>query len=261
MLKSSPIPALQRITSAQNPLIRHMKKLAEQKSYRREQREFLCDGYKLLAEALSSDAEISALLFADGASLPPLPDEVRRVSVPAGLLSAISPSETPQGVLFSCRMPEPTPPSGTLKPGRYLVLDGVQDPGNVGTILRTADAFHADGIFLLPGCADPYNPKTIRATMGSVFRQPFRELSPEEIKEILDASGIPLLAAMPGGDALDIRDAPLRSAAVLIGSEGRGISPKMLSYAAGKVSIPMPGRSESLNAAVAAALILWEMIR
>jgi TrmH family RNA methyltransferase len=261
MQQSVSVPAPQRITSAQNPLIRHMKKLADQKSYRREQREFLCDGYKLLTEALSSDGRISTLLFADGVSLPPLPDEVRRVSVPAGLLSALSPSETPQGVLFSCRMPEPSPPSGTLKPGHYLVLDGVQDPGNVGTILRTADAFKADGVFLLPGCADPYNPKTIRATMGSVFRQPFQELSPDELKAFLDASGIPLFAAMPGGDAVDIRQKPLRCAAVVIGSEGRGISPKMLSYAAGKVSIPMPGRSESLNAAIAAALMLWEMIR
>ena len=141
-----------------------------------------------------------------------------------------------------------------------LLLDGIQDPGNLGTILRTADALQIPAV-LLDGCADPYNPKTVRASMGAVFRtQPVRMTRQQAIAACRDA-GIPLLATAMSADAVDLRQAELPSAAVIIGSEGQGICQELFDAAQGKIIIPMSPRCESLNAAVAAAIVLWQMKR
>ena len=159
------------ITSRQNPLCTHLRKLAASASYRRQRGEFLCDSPKLLKEALLWGAEVRTVVATAGVDLPELPLGVRQVEVPAEVMKSLSPMETPQGTLFTCAIhTEPLPEM--LAGRRYVVLDTLQDPGNVGTILRTADAFHADGMFLVNGCADLYNPKTLRATMGAVFRCP-----------------------------------------------------------------------------------------
>ena len=155
------------ITSRQNPLCTHLRKLAASASYRRQRGEFLCDSPKLLKEALLWGAEVRTVVATAGVDLPELPLGVRQVEVPADVMKSVSPMETPQGTLFTCAIhTEPLPEM--LAGRRYVVLDTLQDPGNVGTILRTADAFHADGMFLVNGCADLYNPKTLRATMGGV---------------------------------------------------------------------------------------------
>ena len=162
---------MEKITSRQNPLCTHLRKLASSASYRRQRGEFLCDSPKLLREALLWGAEIRTIVATEGVELPELPLGVRQVEVPADVMKSLSPMETPQGTLFVCAM-RPAALPETLTGRRYVVLDTLQDPGNVGTILRTADAFHADGMFLVNGCADLYNPKTLRATMGAVFRCP-----------------------------------------------------------------------------------------
>ena len=159
------------ITSRQNPLCTHLRKLAASASYRRQRGEFLCDSPKLLKEALLWGAEVRTVVATAGVDLPELPLGVRQVEVPADVMKSVSPMETPQGTLFVCAMRPAVLPE-RLTGRRYVVLDTLQDPGNVGTILRTADAFHADGMFLVNGCADLYNPKTLRATMGAVFRCP-----------------------------------------------------------------------------------------
>ena len=148
-----------------------------------------------------------------------------------------------------------------LEGHRWLVLDGVQDPGNVGTVWRTADAFGADGLLLCNGCADPWNPKTVRATMGAVFRLSVYEGTLKDAAERLAAASVPLYAAALGEDTQDIRDVPLEKAAVIIGSEGRGVSDEALLLSQKTVRIPMRARCESLNAAVAASVVLWEMAR
>ena len=150
---------------------------------------------------------------------------------------------------------------GELTGERYLVLDGVQDPGNVGTIWRTADAFGVDGLILCNGCADPWNPKTVRATMGAVFRLPAYESTLETAAEKLVRAGIPLYATALREDTEDIRDVSFDQAAVVIGSEGRGVSRQALELCGKTVKIPMRARCESLNAAVAASVVLWEMAR
>ena len=142
-----------------------------------------------------------------------------------------------------------------------MVLDGVQDPGNVGTIWRTADAFDCDGLVLLPGCADPYGPKTVRASMGAVFRRSVWTCTAQELAEVLQRSDIPLYGAALRDDTLDARAVDYSRAALAIGSEGRGLTDEVLSLCRKTIRIPMAERCESLNAAIAAAVLLWEAYR
>ena len=174
-------------------------------AYRRQTGECLCDSPKLLREAAQWGADVRTVVSVlpwDG----PLPDHVRQVLVPPEVMSSISPAKTPQGVLFTCTIPV-LPVPETLPGRRYVVLDGVQDPGNVGTVLRTLDAFDADGLLLTGGCADPFGPKTVRASMGAVFRRPVWSVTPEELGALLRRSGIPLYGAALRPDALDARQA------------------------------------------------------
>lgn len=246
----------ERITSRANPLCAHFRKLASSRAYRQEAGEFLCDSPKLLREACLWGAPVRTVLHTPGVPLPDLDGaDVREVS--ESVMAAVSPMETPQGVVFTCAMaPPPLPPR--LEPGRYLVLDGIQDPGNAGTILRTADAFDCRAVFLLPGCADLYSPKTLRSAMGAHFRSAQWSCTLEDAAALFRAAGVPLYAAALGPDTADVRRVDLTSAALVIGSEGRGVSPQALAACQGTVQIPMSGRCESLNAAVAAAVLLWE---
>ena len=250
---------MERITSRTNPLISRLRRLAARPSARREEGATLGEGPKLLEEALRWGARLETVVTVPGFSLPPLPEETRLVEVPEDLLRAVAQTETPQGVLFVWRVPDTALPSALTGP--CLVLDGVQDPGNVGTIWRTADAFGAQSVVLCPGCADPWGPKTVRATMGACFRLPVYQGGLEEIAAALERGNTPLYGAALGEHTIDVRQADLGSAAVIIGSEGRGVSPLGLSLCAGTVKIPMRPRCESLNAAVAAGVVLWEMAR
>lgn len=251
---------MERITSRTNPLMTHIRKLSSSAAYRREQGEYLCDSPKLLREALLWGAELTAVVATDGVAVPELPRGVRCVSVPEDVMASISPMKTPQGVLFTCRLPRTALPE-TLEGKRYMVLDGVQDPGNVGTIWRTADAFGCDGLILLPGCADPYSAKTVRSSMGAVFRCPLWTAAPVEMKEVLQRSGIPLYGAALREDTLDAREVDYTRAALAIGSEGRGLTEEMLGLCDRTIRIPMTERCESLNAAIAATVLLWEAYR
>ena len=248
---------MERITSRQNPLMAHIRKLSASRAYREKTEEYLGDGVKLLEEAAKWGAALTAVVCTEGTALPSLPKGVRLVEVPEELMTYISPMEAPQGALFLAKRPDLRPPD-RLDGRRYLALEGVQDPGNVGTILRTADAFEADGLFLLEGCADLYNPKTVRASMGAVFRRPVWRCALEELTELLHAQGLPLYGAALRSDTLDVRQADLKRAAVLVGSEGRGLSQAALDACTATVKIPMSPRCESLNAAAAAAVLLWE---
>lgn len=250
---------IERITSRKNPLITHIRKLESSRSYRREQSEFLGDGVKLLAEAVKWKAPLTTVVSTPEAKLPPLPETVRQVEVPEDVMASISPAKSPQGALFLCRTGDLTLPE--LTGARYLVLDGLQDPGNVGAIWRTADALGADGLILVNGCADPYNAKTVRATMGAVFRLPLWETAPAELAAALKRAGLPLYATALREDTVDLDRARLDRCAVVIGSEGRGISEEMLTRSELTLKIPMRARCESLNAAVAASIVLWEMGR
>ena len=251
---------IETVTSRHNALLTHLRKLASSRAYRDECGEYLGDGVKLLDEALKWNAPLRTVVVAEDVALPPLPEGVRAVRVSRELMRSVSPAETPQGALFTAALSRPALPE-RLEGAHYLVLDGVQDPGNVGTILRTADAFDCDGVFLVNACADLYNPKTVRATMGAIFRCRAWTCAAAELAALLQRSNLPLYGAALRGDTVSLRDADLSRAAAAIGSEGRGLSEELLNLCDRTVKIPMSERCESLNAAIAASVLLWEMYR
>jgi TrmH family RNA methyltransferase len=137
----------------------------------------------------------------------------------------------------------------------------VQDPGNVGTVIRTAAALGTELVILVGGCADPFGPKAVRAAMGALFRQRVLELDLAALSERLRAWDLPLFGAALSASARDLRESDVSCAAVAVGNEGRGLSDAMLSLCEGEIIIPMAPGSESLNAAVAAAVVMWEARR
>ena len=243
------------ITSRKNPLLVQIRRLASSRGARRSAGMFLGDGVKLLEEALKWGAPLETVVYSEGLDGPELPPEVRTVRVPEDVMAFISPMESPQGALFLCRLPEKKTYAPT--PG-CLLLDGIQDPGNLGTILRTADALDIP-VTLLEGCADPYSPKTVRASMGAVFRTQPVKADWAEVKAACGVAGIPVAVTALSQRAKDLRNADLRGMAVVIGSEGQGVRREILESADGELIIPMNKRCESLNAAVAAAIVMWQM--
>ena len=215
---------------------------------------FVSDGTKLLEEAIRWWPGLDTVILSDGIEAQ-IPDHVRLIRVPEEIMAYISPMETPQGALFLCRLPEKTEfiPSAGM-----LLLDGIQDPGNLGTILRTADALDIP-VALLEGCADPYSHKVVRSSMGAVFRMPVVQTTWVQAQAACNAAGIPVAVTALTDTAEDIRQADLRRMAVVIGSEGRGVRPEVLAEADKALIIPMNSRCESLNAAIAAAITMWQM--
>ncbi len=246
---------MERITSAKNPLIAHLKKLHTDRAYRAQCGQFLCEGRKLLREALQWYPKIDTVVATEGFGLPELPPGTRVVTVPESLMERISVMKSPQGVLFSCMLPEPEPL--TVRRG-MLLLDRIQDPGNLGTILRTADALDVP-VLLTNGCADPFSEKTVRASMGAVLRTPPQSAPMEEILAVCRAQGVPLAATALAPDSEDLRRVHMNDYLVVIGSEGQGICQELLEASDKKIIIPMQQRCESLNAAVAATIVLWQM--
>ena len=251
---------MERITSRANPLMSRVRKLRDDRKTRRKEGLYLCDGVKMLEEAVRWNAPVEVVILSEDIADTPVPDGVRTVVVPGELMRSISPMEAPQGALFLVRTPELTPPE-VLTGSHYLILDGLQDPGNVGTILSTADAFGCDGLLLTNHCADPFNPKTVRSTMGAVFRTPVWEISADALPGLLTRSNLKLAATALRDDTVSLPDAMLDRTAVIIGSEGSGVSPALLAQCESTIRIPMEPTCESLNAAAAAAVVLWELYR
>ena len=244
----------ERISSRKNPLLQQVKKLLSSKKERETAGLFVGDGTKLLEEAVKYDPGLHTVILSEGVQAE-IPDHVRVVRVPGDVMASISPMESPQGALFLCRLPEKT--IFQPKPG-MLILDGIQDPGNVGTILRTADALQVP-VVLLEGCADPYSHKVVRSSMGAVFRTPVVQTTWAEAKAACQAVGVPVAVTALSSRAEDIRKAELGKMAVVIGSEGRGVRKEILDAADAELIIPMNPRCESLNAAIAAAIVMWEI--
>lgn len=254
-----------RIESRENALVKRMVRLSGDRKYRRDTQEMVCEGGKMLEEALLSEIEIHDILIADNAEVSTEylhqaeQQGARLHSCPNSLMQKISNVKTPQGILFSCE--RPVTRLETLRGDRFMVLEGLQDPGNLGTIIRTADAFALDGIVLCEGCVDSTSPKVVRATMGAAFRLPIAAASLEETVEYFKGEQIPLYATALGEQSIPLTAVALNRAAVLIGNEGRGISKKAASLSDQLIIIPMEGRAESLNASVAASIIMYEMSR
>jgi len=249
-----------------------MKRLSESRSYRQEHGEFLCDGMKLLEEAVSSGAVVTAVL-----TTLPLPFELNSQTtvyrVGRDLIESLSPLRSAQDTLFTCKIP-PLQELSDLS-GTHILLDGMQDPGNVGAIIRTACAFGIQSVILTDGCADPYNPKTLRASMGAVFRQKLYFVSVPDFAAALEKANtvkdpglssssekdFRVIGAAPRGDSAEISVVSLTNCVIAIGNEGHGLSKQVLALCDETVSIPIAPECQSLNAAVAAAIFIWEAAR
>ena len=225
-----------------------MRAAASSVEYRSECRQFVCDGEKTLREALEYGAGIKQVLWCEGKDTVELPEDVEQFCAPAELVEYASPLKSGPGPVFTVVM-------------RAVVIENLQDPGNVGTIIRSANAFDIDAVIMVGACADLYNPKTVRASMGAIFRQRVMRMSIKELDEFTRSRCLPLFGAALSDKANDIRNAELHRSAVAIGSEGRGLSRELLDICGGELIIPMNPHSESLNAAIAASVIMWEMSR
>jgi len=217
---------------------------------------FLCDGLKLYQEAKQAGAEMTLLAtscreLAAGTTCPAL-------LVPEDVLYTISPMKAPQPVLFACKKPDNQPAEN---PKQVLILDNLQDPGNMGTLLRSAMAFGIDQVIITGDCVDIYNPKTVRAAMGALFRQRVCMMSLDELKKYVIENDLTLLGAALQADAKTIGGPLPKRTAIAIGSEGQGINKQLLAQCHGIVKIPMEGHTESLNAGVAGSIMLWELYR
>ena len=249
---------MERITARKNPLLQQVRKLVSSRKERESTGLFVADGTKLLAEAVKWWPGLETVILSDGVEAD-VPSHVRVVSVPKDVMESISPMRSPQGALFLCRLPEKTP----FQPQKgMLILDGIQDPGNLGTIVRTAEAAGVSAVFLNRESVDLYNPKTIRSTMGSIYRMPV--IYVENLVELLQKfkkKGVQSYAAhLEGRNAYDAENYTTGTA-ILIGNEGNGLSQEVADQADIRVRIPMEGKVESLNAAIAASVLMFEVYR
>ena len=247
----------ERISSRKNKYIIHLRALASDADYRYACAEYLCDGMKLLAEALDKGARVRSVLWKDTAEELPGIEGAKQYIAPAELFDYASPMKNSPGPVFTLAMPEG---QGT-ELRRAVLLENVQDPGNVGTVIRTAAALGFDTVILCGACADVYSPKTARATMGAIFRENIVRMDTAAAADYIHSRGMKLYGAALSERASDIRTAELNNAVVAIGSEGRGLSAELLSLSDGEVIIPMTPGSESFNAAIAAAIVMWEIVR
>lgn len=230
---------------------------------RRASGECLVEGPRVIEELLDEGRHLTLVLYTEEASSDPAGRRLESRARSAGVdvervsdreLRELAGTVTPQGWLAVARIPDWA--WSDLDATRLLVLDGVSDPGNVGTLIRTAEALGVGGLVALSGTADPWNPKVVRASAGSSFRVPVVEASWAETRDRLQESGTPLWAAASDGEPLSRGDAPPSKVALVLGNEASGVSRSVRSDAERIVAIPMRGRVESLNAALAGAILL-----
>jgi RNA methyltransferase, TrmH family len=252
------------ITSAQNPRIQHVRALLSRHQEREEAGEFVIEGVRLIEEALSSGWEPHLLLYSDEISSRGMElvytcrdRGVEVEEVPQKLLKSTADTENPQGILAIFAMRElPLPQIFHF----VLVADALRDPGNLGTVLRTAAAAGTQAVLLSPTTADPFAPKVLRAAMGAHFGLPIRRLDWESIARLIKPACKVYVAESREGTPcwqMDLRQAT----ALIVGSEAEGPGPEALALAEASVSIPMPGQFESLNAAIATGILLFEVVR
>jgi len=254
------------IQSVQNQTIRRLKALKEKKA-REEEGEMLVEGEKMMLEAAQaglspSDTLIETEQAARYAALAARMEALgaRVYAVPRRVLEAVCDTKTPQGACAAFALPCLF--DAAHAPARLVVLDGVQDPGNVGTIWRTADAAGLTGLLLSRACADPFSPKVQRAAMGSGFRVPagLADDLPGTLRALRGAGHVVIASSLQGAPFYE--GAPhVEKFALVIGNEARGVSEEVMSLADVRLRLPMRGGAESLNAAVAAGIMMYELMR
>ncbi len=251
------------ITSSENQIYKSAM-LLKQKKYRDAQKKYVIEGPNLIQEALKNGAEIEALIQSEEFCFKS--DSIPMTRFSSALFRKLSETETPQGILAIVKKSIYTADQffseKKERSGNFVVLDRLQDPGNIGTILRTADAAGYGGVILLKGTADIYSAKVVRAAAGSLFRVPVLWIdTPEEAIGILRDWGKKIYVTVPSADSYyyhtDMRD----HIGLVIGNEGSGACDVLIQSADKKIKIPMEGTIESLNAAVAASILMYESVR
>ena len=272
---------MQRISSKDNSLIKHIKRLKEKK-YRDEYGEFIIEGLKVINEAIQEKADIRHIVVCDGCDNSEMIEshlkyEMARLDfiyVPQNIFKMISDVENPQGVLAVIgkikndnnqekdEIEEAEHTSNiNLNEDIILALDDIQDPGNLGTILRTADSVGLNQILVSKATADAYNPKVVRSTMGAIFRVNVIECEnlKETLKELQSKDYKVMTTSLKAKKS--IYEVDYKKKIIIIGNEANGVSKEILNIADEKVIIPMLGKTESLNASVATGVILYEYVR
>ncbi|HAL10880.1 MAG TPA: RNA methyltransferase [Ruminococcaceae bacterium] len=255
---------MERLTSRENALIKEYRKLSASRRHREETGCFVLEGARLVLDAAQSGIALRTLLISDEGERYPETEKLKGLvqrcfSIPKELAAYISDTEHPQGIFAVGEMPKAKPL--TMEKGSYLLLDELQDPGNLGTILRTAEAMGVTAVVLSAHCPDLFSPKVIRSTMGSGWRQ--KTVRVENLAESIAAwqkQGLRCYAATLTPEALPLQKLPVGDCrGIVIGNEGNGVSREVIEVCDGEVYIPMRGAAESLNAAAAAALCMWEL--
>lgn len=258
------------ITSNKNSIIKDVKSLKNKKN-RDEKKSYFIEGIKMVEEALKEEADITTIFFSDEfilrestSSLVNIitASKLKYFTIPEKLFKEISDTENPQGILAIVRQKDTILEKIINNNSSLIILDKIQDPGNIGTIIRTADAAGFDGIIISKGSVDIYNPKVVRSTMGSIFRIPvyFSENLVDTIKTI-QLKGTKVIAAHLKGNKNYFEFDMSGAIAIIIGNEANGISDDIAALADSLVLIPMAGKTESLNASVAASLLIYEVYR
>ncbi|MGI6412298.1 MAG: TrmH family RNA methyltransferase [Syntrophomonadaceae bacterium] len=250
------------ITSRDNQYIRQACKLKMAK-YRNKEQVFLVEGYRLFQELLKRKDLIIRVFINDNSE-----EKYRDLIVEQGIegylvsnnvFRHLSDTLHPQGVIAVAKKPEWNPNALFNRPGFFILLDRISDPGNMGTIIRTSWAFGVDGVLITDECVDPFNPKVVRAAMGGIFHLPVINISVEDL-EILKNRWQLMCATIDGTDCLYSSDFT-GNCLVVIGSEAKGVSEQIRKYCQKTFKIPMNPEVDSLNAAVAGALVISEAYR
>ena len=235
-------------------------KSLHQKKYRKENGIFIIEGIKSIAEFIQSSYQVHSIYYLAQyqSLLPKLPANIKLFEVNSTELDKISTLQTPQGILALVHLPKnPVLDTKQLKNNFSLVLDGIQDPGNLGTIIRTADWFGFKNIICSQNTVEVYNPKTVQATMGSLSRM---EIYYQDLAPLLAAPAVPVFGAVLNGKSMyDVNWGT--EGLVILGNEGQGISPEIMELITVPVTIPRIGGAESLNVAVCAAILCADISR
>ncbi|MBH0230100.1 TrmH family RNA methyltransferase [Halobacillus yeomjeoni] len=242
------------LTSVQNYKVKEWKKLHKRK-YRNRENRFLVEGYHLVEEALKSDWNVVEMILREDISYE-VPDGVEPFKVSSKVFDTIAETETPQGIAAVVEQKQ-----WDFKPASLtLVVDAVQDPGNLGTMIRTADAAGFDQIIFGSGTVDPYNDKVLRSTQGSVFHIPFHQGDLKDFLPVLKENGVQIWASTLNEKAAPYNQlsAP-KQAALIVGNEGQGVNEEWIGMADEQVYIPIYGQAESLNVSIAAAVMMYHL--
>ncbi|WP_226036472.1 TrmH family RNA methyltransferase [Aquibacillus saliphilus] len=240
------------ITSVQNNKVKHWNKLKKKKD-RDNCNSFLIEGNHMVLEAVNSQWDLKEIIVQEGTVLPDFITNVDVVYVSDNVFKSITDTKTPQGIAAVVAMKQPE-----LKDfSKLILIDAVQDPGNLGTIIRTADAAGFDGVVLGDGTVDLYNEKVIRATQGSIFHLPiFQENLHVEITDLKEKGFQVWASTLVGAKQFQTMPIP-EKVALIVGNEGSGIDPSIIEQADEKVHIPIYGQAESLNVSVAAGILIY----